>query len=720
MDANIPPFARSSWTRLIGLFCLIPTLAGAESCLDCHDDASMTLERAGKVISLAVSADEFAGTPHEDFSCSDCHEGLDEDDLPHADPIPPAVGSCLQCHDDLAGSHAFHTGFEGLDATGVLELGVNCTDCHGRHRIRGLEDASFPFLPLEQKAACGQCHEIESIHFMQSAHARALQDQVAAAPSCLTCHTSKELTGSNGASVAARKVELAQLCMGCHVDNPEVASQTLYSSDFMDSFAHSVHGKALFSGNAEAPSCVDCHGSHDVARASDQISHVNRGQVGSSCAQCHEESAGDYLHSIHAVEFSRGNRDAPVCTDCHGEHNILATNDPNSPVAPANLAQRVCGECHGSVKLTERYGMTANKLSTFQDSFHGLATRGGAVEAVNCASCHGYHDVRTEADPESLVHPDNLARTCGQCHEGANERFAQGKVHVSIDRASEEPVLYWIATLYTWGIVLIVGGMFFHNFLDFFKKVRAKARAHWRDHPLGEHVPHRLYIRMTLNERMQHGLMALSFIILVITGFMLRYPEAGWVVFLRNLSGEIFEWRGITHRVAGVVMCIAGLWHFIYVGFTAAGRRLIIDLWPRMNDLADMVGVLRYNLGLSKKKPLFDRFSYIEKAEYWALIWGSIIMTATGFLLWFENTTIGLFTKLGFDISRTVHFYEAILATLAIVVWHFYFVIFNPDVYPMNLSWLTGRMSEEEMASEHPLHLERLRAEGKGEEVEDD
>jgi len=92
------------------------------------------------------------------------------------------------------------------------------------------------------------------------------------------------------------------------------------------------------------------------------------------------------------------------------------------------------------------------------------------------------------------------------------------------------------------------------------------------------------------------------------------------------------------------------------------------------------------------------------------MMWGTILMGITGVILWFDNTSIGLFTKLGFDISRTVHFYEAILATLAIVVWHFYFVIFNPDVYPMNLAWLTGKMSEHEMLDEHPAELERLKA----------
>jgi hypothetical protein len=87
-------------------------------------------------------------------------------------------------------------------------------------------------------------------------------------------------------------------------------------------------------------------------------------------------------------------------------------------------------------------------------------------------------------------------------------------------------------------------------------------------------------------------------------------------------------------------------------------------------------------------------------------------MGATGAVLWFENASMETFTKLGYDVSRTIHFYEAILATLAIIVWHFYFVIFNPDIYPVNLAWLTGRMSEREMLEEHPAELDRLKAAG--------
>ena len=91
------------------------------------------------------------------------------------------------------------------------------------------------------------------------------------------------------------------------------------------------------------------------------------------------------------------------------------------------------------------------------------------------------------------------------------------------------------------------------------------------------------------------------------------------------------------------------------------------------------------------------------------LAFSTALMTVTGIILWFDNTSMGYITKLGFDIARLVHFYEAVLATLAIVVWHFYFVVFNPDVYPMNLAWLTGRMSEGEMKEEHPLQLEEMK-----------
>lgn len=683
-------------------------LRAEDGCLECHEDVGLAMERQGGEGTLLLRAEALAGSPHEGFACLDCHAGLSAEEIPHAVAMEEADRGCLDCHDGVVESHGFHGDFASKLAESPMNAAVRCSGCHDPHATKGAEQA-FGFGRAEQAMRCGGCHTAVSLEFIHSAHAQAIKDAVEGAPGCLDCHQSPEMVGLSLADSAERKIREAELCLSCHLENPEVARKNLFGTPFMVSFKESVHGKALFEGNALAPGCVDCHGEHEVARRAVGDSLVSRASIARQCARCHEAESQDYLESVHARVFARGNLDAPVCTDCHGEHHILGHADPDAPIAPVNLAEQVCGDCHGSVKFTKRYGLEPDRVTTFEDSFHGLAVRGGSVEVVNCASCHGYHEVRSSDDPESMTHVENIARTCGQCHEGANERFAQGKMHVSISTDSGEPLLYWIATVYTWAIFLVVGGMVVHNAMDFLKKLRLKASSHWQEAPVTvKDIPHRLYVRMTLNERLQHGTLAISFIILVLSGFMLRYPEAWWVVLMRDLSRHAFEWRGVAHRVAAVVMVMSGLWHMGYLGFTARGRALFADLLPRWKDLEDMKGFFRYNLGLQAEKPRFARFSYMEKMEYWALIWGSLVMTLTGFLLWYETVTIGYFTKLGFDVSRTVHVYEAILATLAIVVWHFYWVIFNPDVYPMNLSWLTGWMSEEEMASEHPLELERI------------
>jgi cytochrome b subunit of formate dehydrogenase len=214
---------------------------------------------------------------------------------------------------------------------------------------------------------------------------------------------------------------------------------------------------------------------------------------------------------------------------------------------------------------------------------------------------------------------------------------------------------------------------------------------------------------MTLSERLQHATLLVSFCALVLTGFALKFPEAWWVAPIRNMSPIMFELRGVIHRIAAVVMVLASLFHIYYVSIDRRGRQLLRDLVPNPEDVSDAIGVMKYNLGISAVKPKLGRFSYIEKSEYWALVWGTVVMTLTGIILWFDNTFLGILSKLWWDVAQTVHYYEAWLAALAIIVWHFYFVIFNPDVYPINLAFWKGTLTEEEMAEEHPAELEEIR-----------
>jgi cytochrome b subunit of formate dehydrogenase len=124
-----------------------------------------------------------------------------------------------------------------------------------------------------------------------------------------------------------------------------------------------------------------------------------------------------------------------------------------------------------------------------------------------------------------------------------------------------------------------------------------------------------------------------------------------------------------------------------------------------------------YLVGKSDEMPRLGRFSYIEKMEYWAVVWGTVIMGGTGFILWFENIFLKYVFTTGMDIATAIHYYEAILASLAILVWHFYFIFFNPDVFPMSKVWYKGTLTREEMEKEHPLELEILENKKAEEEV---
>ncbi|HUL52072.1 MAG TPA: cytochrome b/b6 domain-containing protein [Opitutaceae bacterium] len=677
------------------------------ACLECHSDTKLTMKKAGRLVSLFADPAVLAGSAHRSLDCTDCHEGFDAESLPHQRPLTAV--DCAGCHDDAGRKHAFHPRL----ARSPLPAGPDtaCTGCHGTHAVTRVKSVDFAFAAKLEVDACGQCHEATRDHFRASAHGRALAQAAPDAPDCLTCHRQALASPVPGRSRLDLKLAQVALCESCHLKKPTVAGKTLLGTPFVASFDRSVHGAALARGQDAAANCVDCHGSHQMNLAMVAGSRISKPLIPETCAKCHGKIAAEFESSVHASAFHRGNLDSPVCTTCHGEHDIRLHTDPRSPVYSKNVAQQVCASCHASVRLTRKYGLEGDVFQTFSDSFHGLAVRGGAVVVVNCASCHGAHAIKSPLDPSASVNPRNLATTCGQCHPGANTRFTIGRVHSSVEQRTASPILYWIANLYVLLIVLVVGGMGLHNLLDFLKKIRrevAVQKGLIQEQP----VPHRLYLRMTVNQRLQHAGLAISFALLVLTGFMLRYPEAWWVVAIRHVSDQAFLLRSLIHRLAGLALIAAGLWHSGYLALTAEGRQLFRDLLPRKRDLTDPWAVMRYNLGFAKAKPLFGRFSYIEKAEYWALIWGTVLMGVTGGILWFENASMGLFTKLGFDISRTIHFYEAVLATLAIIAWHFYFVIFNPDVYPMNLAWLTGRISEREMLEDHPLELQRLKQDG--------
>jgi cytochrome b subunit of formate dehydrogenase/5-methylcytosine-specific restriction endonuclease McrA len=568
-----------------------------------------------------------------------------------------------------------------------------CVDCHTD--VKSLAHETPP-----KKIACAQCHADAQTAYDHSTHARLTAAKIPAA-TCVDCHGgAHQAVSVSDPKSPVSHANIPATCGRCHGQKFLMESNGQSAQPFL-SYQDSVHGRAIEKGSQKAAVCTDCHGTHEILPANEQASPIYKFNVPATCGKCHADIQHTFMASIHGQGITRGNKLAPDCTDCHGIHSIKQHQDPSSPVAAANVSRDSCARCHEGVRLSQEFGLPGQRVSTYFDSYHGLAAQGGSLVAANCSSCHGVHDILPSSDPHSSVNHANLEATCGKCHKGVTQKFTLTRVHLQ-DGASSGAALprdiggvavHWVRMIYIPLIILVIGFMALHNLIIWRRKLSDRRRQHT--------VTVR---RMTTNQRWQHIVLLTSFIILVITGFALKYPES-WFAQLLGMSEHL---RSIVHRVAGVALIAAGIYHIFYAAAAQEGRRLIRDLAPGPRDFRDAINAMLYYIGLRSEKPKFARFNYAEKAEYWALVWGTALMGLTGVMIWAKVWVGDLLARWWVDVATSIHFYEAILATLAIVVWHFYQVFFDPDVYPMNSAWWDGRMPVEHYREEHPLDTETL------------
>ena len=219
----------------------------------------------------------------------------------------------------------------------------------------------------------------------------------------------------------------------------------------------------------------------------------------------------------------------------------------------------------------------------------------------------------------------------------------------------------------------------------------------------------RYFKRMTLNERIQHIILMSSFFTLVLTGFPVTFPDSPVASTIIGLLGG-FTMRSAIHRFAAIILACLTVYHTFYIVLTKQGRSEIIAMMPKVKDGLDAIQMLKFYVGLAPNTPRFDRFNYIEKFEYLALAWGTVVMVVTGLILWFQDQAMEFLPKWALDIAKVIHSYEALLAFLAIIIWHFYHVHLNPEVFPMSRVWLNGEISEHELKTLHPLEYERIMA----------
>jgi len=532
---------------------------------------------------------------------------------------------------------------------------------------------------------------------------------------CLTCHDDKQLTktGPAGSKVSlyvdfvkySASVHGSNACRTCHADITEAPHPDKFAAKppvctschaaAVISYEASTHGAARGAGKTNAATCADCHGRHEIVRRGAPASPIHHLNLGATCGRCHAQIRETVQHSVHGQAMARGVREAPDCTDCHADHRIEGLRK----ATPLKIAEQVCSRCHASLRLNTKYKLPADRVTTFFASYHGMAARMGSTTVANCASCHGFHNILPASDPRSSVNRANMVKTCRQCHPGANENFAFGKVHLDETARTGigDRINWWVRRVYLLLIVGVIGSMLVHNALVMIRKILLARRNR-----------ELTVVRLTLSQRIQHLLLSLSFIALALTGFALKYPD-GWIAYLLGSSEEV---RRLGHRAAAVVMLALAVYHTAYLFLTREGRKLLRELSPRLKDVRDVFANLRYLLSPRAPRPAFARFGYAEKAEYWAVVWGTVIMGLTGLVIWFKMTITQWVPRWVIEVAITIHYYEALLAVLAIVVWHFYHVFFDPDVYPYNSAWWDGRVPADLYREEHPLDRETLDAAG--------
>lgn len=393
---------------------------------------------------------------------------------------------CLSCHSANIKSKKLNRTVYRVD-TVLLSRSphkkLKCVDCHS---TSALAMKPKKHMTANQPVDCGECHYKGNKNgapnldiarqYENSFHGRLrLLQHNPDVPLCRDCHGTHDILPRKDPQSPVHHLRIQHTCGRCHGDQAMMRKYKI-TPDIYLRYRHSVHGKGLLEKGLNVTAiCTDCHGIHDIRDPADPASRMNRRNIPEICGKCHEGILSVYIKSIHGRDWVKGDPNVPVCTDCHGEHNIAAPDTMSAMVNPSNIGN-TCSRCHESKPIADKYKLPSDRLASFKGSYHGIALQLNDLVAANCASCHGSHEILPSSDPRSSINPRNLSRTCSHCHPEAFKNKNIGKVHVTPSPTGAR-LLYYVKLVYILLISGSVGGFIFYIATDLFGAWRRRRAA---------------------------------------------------------------------------------------------------------------------------------------------------------------------------------------------------------------------------------------------------
>lgn len=562
-----------------------------------------------------------------------------------------------------------------------------CLRCHGRENFT-----------REGPAGEERNLSVRTDEFHQSVHG--IQD-------CVNCH--RDITKVPHRKGIDRKVG----CVQCHTElwyEAQAAGEADQKARLgevvghIESYMNSIHARPSIEDQSRTnATCYDCHDAHYVEPITGEIGAASRLDIPNVCGRCHVEQREAYFTSVHGQKILAGNTTVAVCSDCHSAHDI---GKPQAAEGRLAITEQ-CGDCH------------QDSLESYRGTYHGKVTRLGYAETAKCYDCHGAHEAQRVDNPASTVHVDNRLETCRNCHENATEGYVTYQPHGTAHDFEEYPQM-WIAEKFMIGLLLGTFSFFWlHSALWFYREYRDRKEGKNRPHVLTDALPEgKTHVRRFGKWwRLAHLIGALSIMTLTVTGITVLFAGSVWAPGLMRMLGGP-ETAGLIHRIAAIGFMGVFFVHLLYFA-VRIGRNWRHFEWfgpnsliPNWNDLNDAIAMFRWFFGLGPR-PMFDRFTYWEKFDYWAPFWGMTIIGVSGLMMWFPDITAQFLPGWVFNVAAIVHGEEAFLAAVFLFTVHFFNNHFRPDKFPQDITMFTGRVPLEIWKHEHRREYDRLVAEGK-------